>query len=53
MTNEPDRADGETTLKYWAFISYSHADVAWSAWLHKTLERYRVPRQLVGRSTRP
>ena len=51
MTNDPDRADGDTTFKYWAFISYSHADAAWSAWLHKTLERYRVPRQLVGRVT--
>jgi eukaryotic-like serine/threonine-protein kinase len=37
--------------KYWAFISYSHADEAWAAWLHKALERYRVPARLVGRQT--
>ncbi len=36
--------------KYWAFISYSHQDEAWAGWLHKRLERYRVPRRLVGRS---
>lgn len=36
-------------LKYWAFISYSHQDEAWGTWLHRALERYRVPRALVGR----
>ena len=35
--------------KYQAFISYSHADEAWSVWLHQKLERYRVPSRLVGR----
>lgn len=35
--------------QYWAFISYSHADDAWSRWLHRSLENYRVPRRLVGR----
>lgn len=37
--------------KYWAFISYSHSDERWAAWLHRRLETYRVPRELVGRST--
>jgi hypothetical protein len=37
--------------KYWAFISYSHADEAWATWLHGALETYRVPRTLVGRRT--
>jgi hypothetical protein len=36
-------------FKYWAFISYSHADEEWAKWLHKSLETYRVPRKLVGR----
>jgi WD40 repeat protein len=38
-------------LKYWAFISYSHTDETWGKWLHEALERYRVPRALVGRDT--
>jgi tetratricopeptide (TPR) repeat protein len=37
--------------KYFAFISYSHADERWSRWLHRTLETYRVPGHLVGRET--
>ncbi|MFZ2089912.1 MAG: hypothetical protein WAU47_15195, partial [Desulfobaccales bacterium] len=34
--------------KYWAFISYSHQDEKWAAWLHKGLETYRIPQNLVG-----
>jgi len=37
--------------KYRAFISYSHADEKWASWLHKALETYRVPPQLVGTET--
>lgn len=37
--------------KYWAFISYSHADKAWADWLHRSLENYPMPRDLVGRPT--
>ena len=37
--------------KYWAFLSYSHADVRWTAWLHRQIERYAVPRKLIGRPT--
>ncbi|PKM01501.1 MAG: hypothetical protein CVV17_07210, partial [Gammaproteobacteria bacterium HGW-Gammaproteobacteria-7] len=29
-----------------AFISYSHADARWSAWLQRKLETYRVPRRV-------
>ncbi|MFS0737482.1 toll/interleukin-1 receptor domain-containing protein [Sphingomonas sp. 1P06PA] len=36
-------------IRYSAFISYNHRDVAWARWLHKALERYRVPRRLLGR----
>ena len=35
-------------FRYWAFISYSHADTAWAAWLHRALESYRIPAPLVG-----
>jgi len=38
-------------FKYWAFISYSHADEEWAKWLHQSIETYRVPRKLVGRET--
>ena len=34
--------------KYWAFISYSHADEAVARWLHKALETYRLPKALIG-----
>ena len=39
-------------FKYWAFISYSHADRAWAEWLHHALETYRVPSRLVGSEDR-
>ncbi len=34
--------------KYWAFISYSHADRKWAEWLHRRIETYRIPRALVA-----
>ncbi len=37
--------------KYWAFLSYSHRDEKWAAWLHKALESYRPPKNLVGTAT--
>lgn len=37
--------------KYVAFLSYSHRDAKWGSWLHKALESYRPPRQLVGKVT--
>ena len=40
-----------TDFKYWAFVSYSHADEEWAKWLHKSIETYQVPRKLVGRET--
>jgi tetratricopeptide (TPR) repeat protein len=33
-------------VRYRAFISYSHGDAHWAAWLHRALEGYRVPRRL-------
>ena len=37
--------------KYRAFISYSHEDDKWAAWLHKSLESYRPPKHLIGEVT--
>ncbi len=41
-------AGGEDSYKYWAFISYSHQDDAVASWMHRRVERYRVPGRLVG-----
>lgn len=42
-----------TENKYWAFISYRHADNTkqdrdWASWLHKSIETYEVPAELIG-----
>ena len=42
----------QRTLRYRAFLSYSHKDSETADWLHSALERYRVPRALVGRQTK-
>ncbi|MGN6155194.1 MAG: TIR domain-containing protein [Sphingomicrobium sp.] len=39
------------THHYFAFLSYSHTDSAQADWLHKELERFRVPSTLAGRLT--
>ena len=38
-------------FKYRAFISYSHSDEKWAAWLHRALETYKVPKHIVGQTT--
>jgi tetratricopeptide (TPR) repeat protein len=38
----------ERIHKYKAFISYSHDDEKWAQWLHRSLERYRIPKHLVN-----
>jgi len=38
-------------FQYRAYISYSHRDEVWAAWLHHALESYRVPGYLVGNKT--
>jgi tetratricopeptide (TPR) repeat protein len=45
-----DEGDGGPA-RYRAFISYSHQDAAAGRHLHRRLERYLVPRRLVGRAT--
>ena len=37
--------------RYWAFISYSHRDSVWADWLHKAIENYRLPKELIGTAT--
>ncbi len=37
--------------RYRAFLSYSHRDGKWGSWLHKSLESYRPPKQIVGTVT--
>ena len=40
-----------TEYRYKAFISYAHANERWADWLHRGLETYRVPKNLVGAET--
>jgi tetratricopeptide (TPR) repeat protein len=37
--------------KYRAFLSYSHRDDRWAGWLHRSIESYRPPKNLVGMET--
>ena len=37
--------------RYWAFISYSSKDGAWARWLHRAIETYGIPAQLVSHET--
>ena len=32
--------------QYKAFISYSHDDEVFSSWIHKELEKYKIPKKL-------
>ncbi len=38
-------------MRYVAFISYSHVDADWARWLHRAIERYRLPASLRERAT--
>lgn len=52
-------ADAETAhpriprlrTRYYAFLSYSHKDKELADWLHRELERFRVPSSLAGKLT--
>lgn len=37
--------------RYYAFLSYSHKDKELADWLHRQLERFRVPNTLAGKLT--
>lgn len=38
-------------MRYSAFISYNHRDVRWAKWLLNTIERYRLPKALLGKES--
>ncbi len=42
----------EHDSRYWAFISYSTRDEKIAAWLHRSLESFRLPRGLAGKAGR-
>jgi hypothetical protein len=47
------RNNGEASpYSYWAFISYSSKDKTWGRWLHRAIETYGIPAQLIGHSMR-
>ena len=48
---DADRGLADDTHRYWAFLSYSHADSSHADWLHQAIERFVVPKGLVGRIT--
>src|SRR4051794_41525961 len=37
--------------RYYAFLSYSHKDKELAEWLHRELEKFRVPHSLAGKLT--
>src|SRR5437867_4243085 len=37
-------------FRYWAFVSYSHADAAWARWILHALQTYPIPANCVGRA---
>ena len=45
------RAAPPPVPRYWAFLSYSHSDKETAEWLHKALESFRLPRDLIGKRT--
>jgi tetratricopeptide (TPR) repeat protein len=53
----PNTARGEQRriprlrTRYYAFLSYSHKDKDVADWLHRELERFRVPHSLAGKLT--
>jgi len=38
-------------FRYKAFISYRHLDENWASWLQGALEKYRIPKIMVGKKT--
>src|SRR5206468_12219246 len=52
-SDEQTHARGVPRLRtrYYAFLSYSHRDKELADWLHRELERFRVPSALAGKLT--
>jgi WD40 repeat protein len=45
-------ASSGEAYRYWAFISYSHSDEKWAAWLHRRLENYSGHKAIAGTRNR-
>jgi tetratricopeptide (TPR) repeat protein len=45
------RVRARLRTRYYAFLSYSHQDEELADWLHRELEKFRVPHALAGRLT--
>jgi len=46
-SGDRDTSQARIDCKYWAFISYSSRDAAWGRWLHRAIESYGIPAQLI------
>ena len=46
-----DQRTPRLRTRYYAFLSYSHKDRELADWLHRELERFRVPASIAGRLT--
>ncbi len=51
ITTSITEEEKKSEFKYWVFISYNHQDKKWARWLRKKIERYPIPRRLIGRKT--
>lgn len=56
QTNRSDQADASIRVprlrtRFYAFLSYSHKDKELADWLHRELEKFRVPHALAGKLT--
>jgi hypothetical protein len=53
MSEPMDSSQLTPPSRYWAFISYSHKDKSWGRWLHRSIETYGIPAELVGQHRIP
>lgn len=51
MSGPQTTSGGNESCRYWAFISYSSKDKKWARWLHRKIETYGIPAQLVSHPT--
>ena len=54
MKSKPEskgQASNTLDYRYWAFISYNKNDARWARWLHRAIETYGIPAQLVSHPT--
>ena len=48
---EPEVRIPRLRTRFYAFLSYSHKDKELADWLHRELEKFRVPHALAGKLT--